>query len=431
MRSLGIRHALLQFARHSRLRFVLQPHEWRRRVDVQRVGLQPVLVDAAEHRGKRIEVARRDRVVLVVVAARAFEREPQERGPQGRHTICDPLLPKLLGNRAALFGHAMQSPKRSRDAIVDRRVFAKVACCDAFDELVVRHVAAQRAQQPIAPRPRAHLAVGLVAVGVRVARKVKPRRRHVLRRGVAVEHRSHETFVLRARRIGRERIGVFRLRRQSRQRERRTAQQRSRLGARRRTRAARFELREHERIEWIDWPLRVVDVGHFGGNRRHKRPMRRIAAALLDPTLQRSLLVLRQRPLELGRRHHVVFVVREDALHEFTRVHVAGRDRNGAGLQRRARALFDIEPQSSLARSFVRPVARKAAIRKDRPHIATEVDALRIARSIAAIPTRACDCDGDGSEQRDGGLHRRRTIARGRRADAAPRLTRARAGRRP
>jgi hypothetical protein len=99
--------------------------------------------------------------------------------------------------------------------------------------------------------------------------------------------------------------------------------------------------------------------------------------------------------------------------------------------RRESRALFDIEPQSSLARSFVRPVARKAAIRQDRPHIATEVDALRIARSIAAIPTRACDCDGDGSEQRDGVLHGQRTIARGRRADAAPLLTRAHAGRRP
>ena len=426
-----LRNLCFEFARARELIGALQPHERRLRVDVQRIALEPILVDAAEHRGKPIELALRDRVVLVVVAARAFEREPEERSAKRRNTVGDALLPELLRNRAAFLGHAMQPMERGCDAVVDRRVRQQVAGDDARDELVERHVRAQRTQQPVAPRPRAHLAVRLVAVGVGIAREVEPGRRHVLRCGIAVEQRCDATFVFLLRRVRGERIRILGRWRQTGDRERSAAQQLCGLGARRRREPARFEVLEHMRVERIDGPRRIADHWRELLLRRDEGPMRRVFATARNPRAQRRLLGLGQRPLVLGRRHHLVVIVREDATHQFARIDIERHDRARPGLHLRHSAFREIEPQPRLARALIRPVARKATVREDRPHIAREVDALRITRWLAPRTARARDSDGDGREQRDGELHGQRRIARRRRPDVRTALTPLRAGRRP
>ena len=96
---------------------VRKPHERRRRAKRVRVALEPVLVDRAEHRGEPVKLARRNGVVLVIVAARALNREPEERGAEGRHAVGDSLLAEFLGNRAAFLGHAVQAVERARDLV--------------------------------------------------------------------------------------------------------------------------------------------------------------------------------------------------------------------------------------------------------------------------------------------------------------------------
>ena len=297
--------------------------------------------------------------------------------------------------------------ERGCDAVVDRRVRQQVAGDDARDELVERHVRAQRTQQPVAPRPRAHLAVRLVAVGVGIAREVEPGRRHVLRCGIAVEQSCDATFVFLLRRVRSERIRILGRRRQPGDRERSAAQQLCGLCARRRREPARFEVLEHVRVERIDGPRRIADHWRELLLRRDEGPMRRVFATARHPRAQRRLLGLGQRPLVLGRRHHLVVIVREDATHQFACIDIERHDRARPGLHLRHSTFCEIEPQARLARALVRPVARKAAIREDRPHIAREVDALRNCRLpvFVARSRRTRDGDRNREQQCSRGLH--------------------------
>ncbi len=135
---------------------------------------EPVLIEVSEHRRHREEVLLGDRVVLVVVALGAVQRQAQERVACGGHSVGDAVLTELLGDRAALEGHAMDAAEGGGDAGRLRGVRQQVACDLFRDEPVVGHVVQDGVQHPVPPGPGEHRLVARIAPGVGVTRQVEP-----------------------------------------------------------------------------------------------------------------------------------------------------------------------------------------------------------------------------------------------------------------
>ena len=174
----------------------------------RRIGIEPGFVDR-EEAAQRVVVALRDRVGLVVVAACAADRQAQERGAERVDAIGDVLVPPFLLDRAAFVGLAMQAPERRRGARLHVGVGKQVARDQLLDEPVPGFVGEERREQPVAPRPRPTLEVGLEPVGVREAREVEPGGGEVLRARLAGQQRVDATFVGVRSRIRQERGDVL------------------------------------------------------------------------------------------------------------------------------------------------------------------------------------------------------------------------------
>ena len=130
---------------------------------------KPVLVLVAKHRRHREVVPLGNRVVLVVVAARALHRQPHEAVARGHDAVVDAILAEFLGDRTAFEGHAMQAVECRRHPLVLRGVRQQVACELFGQELVVRLIVIEGFEDPVAPRPSEHGFVARVAPGVGVS----------------------------------------------------------------------------------------------------------------------------------------------------------------------------------------------------------------------------------------------------------------------
>ena len=145
-----------------------------RRRDFAMVGQESVLVLVAEHRRHREVVFLRDRVVFMVVAAGALHRQAHETVAGGHHAVVDAVLAKLLGDRAALEGHAVDAVEGRRHALALGRAREEVAGELFGQELIVRLIVVESLQYPIAPRPSEHRLISRVAPGVGVAGEIEP-----------------------------------------------------------------------------------------------------------------------------------------------------------------------------------------------------------------------------------------------------------------
>ncbi len=154
-----------------------------RDADLRR-GRVPDVRRRVEEGGEAVVVLLRERIVLVVVALRACERRAEPHGRGRVHAVDDRGEAELLRVRAAFLVHERVAVEARRDPRIERRVGQEVAG-ELFDrELLEGHVAIERVDDPVAPRPEAAAAVLLVPVRVRVAREVEPSLRHAL--GVAL-----------------------------------------------------------------------------------------------------------------------------------------------------------------------------------------------------------------------------------------------------
>ena len=68
-----------------------------------------MLIDVCKVRGKRVKVALRNRIVFMIVAATAFESQPQERGSGRDRSIGDVDLTELLLDAASFIGLSMET----------------------------------------------------------------------------------------------------------------------------------------------------------------------------------------------------------------------------------------------------------------------------------------------------------------------------------
>src|SRR5262245_51368634 len=116
---------------------------------------------------------------------------------------------------------------------------------------------------------------------------------------------------------------------------------------------------------------------HRGSSWRDEGPMLLILGALCyPPTQQRNLLGL-ECLVCLGRRHHLLFVLRFDTLNERTFLRLSGNYRRSAILPLAKRMLRPVEPQVRFSRTGVRPVTRVAVLRENRLHMLVERELLR------------------------------------------------------
>jgi hypothetical protein len=341
------------------------------------VRVQPALVHVVEVGEQAVVVVLRDGVVLVVVAARALEREPEESRAEGVHAVGHVLDAVFLLDAATLVGLAVQAVEGRGQALVARGAGQQVAGELGAQEAVVGQVFVERADQPVAPGPDGALGVGLVAVGVGVARQVEPGGGHALAEARVGEQALDEALVGVAGALGEEEVDLCARRRQAGQVERDAPDQRLALGLRARRQALGLQARQHEAVDRVPAPGLVAQRGQARAARRHEGPVRRVLGPRGDPAAQQLALLRGQRRLlRLRRRHALVGIRAGDAREQQALRRRAGNDRE-ARLARGRRAREGVEAQLRLARARVGAVAGEAALGQERADLAREIGRAR------------------------------------------------------
>ncbi len=127
-----------------------------------------------------VEILLRERVVLVIVAAGASQGEAHEDGGGGLRAVGHVLDAILFGDDAAFAGGAVIAVEAGGDALLEGGIGQQIAGQLLDGEPVVGQIAVEGVDDPVAPAPHVARAVGLVAVGVAVARRFHPAKGHAL-----------------------------------------------------------------------------------------------------------------------------------------------------------------------------------------------------------------------------------------------------------
>ena len=355
---------------------------------------EPALVHVIEEGEKLVELALRNRVVFVIVAARAAHREPEPHGARGLHAIHHVFDTPFRVDRAALLVHAMVAVEAARDFLVRRRIRQQITGELLDGELIERLVRVEGVDDPVAPAPHEALTVRLEAIAVGVTRPVEPVLRHLLAVSRRGEQSVGEALVSTRLHICDERFHLLRRRRQPGEVEAHAADERARVRLRRGLQRLAFQIREEEPVHVVARPRGILHSRHRGPRRRDECPVAFVFRTLRNPPTKHIDLRRSQR-LRAGllRGHPLVGVVARGALDEFARVRLPRHDRNLAGFRGREGVVFQIQPQLALALRLIRAVAGEAIFRKDRPHIAVEVDGRQL-----CLAARHCSEEGEGGD---------------------------------
>ena len=328
---------------------------------------------------ERVIVVGWNRVVLVVVAAGAGDRQSQQTAANDVDAVVDDLVlvqqePPPDGQKA----HGGQrTPIAAGRELIGRELVE--------DELVVTEIGIQRGDDVIAECVGVRIAAVLeedVALGIGVAGNVQP----VPSPALAVPGRGQQAVDQMGKavgcRVGFEPVDLFGRRGNAREIDGRAADQGTLVGLGRGGHSGRFEPGQNERIDRRADPLTVVDRRRYGGTYRLERPMRPFIAGARSGSSARSFSwrrIDRPRctecnPLPEGRdgglgqlavrRHFQLFVGVRDSLDEQALVGLGRHDRRPgfAPLEHRFAA---IQPQ---ARGLLLgSVALHAAVDQDRP----------------------------------------------------------------
>ena len=141
---------------------------------------QSPFVDGVEERAHRVIILHGERIVFVIVAARALEGQREESGAEGVDPVGNPFLPELRLDAAAFLGLAVQAVEGGGGDLFAGRIWQQVAGDLPGDELVPRQVFVERVDDPVAVGPCVGIDVGLIAERVRVTRDIEPADRHFL-----------------------------------------------------------------------------------------------------------------------------------------------------------------------------------------------------------------------------------------------------------
>ena len=220
-------------------------------------------------------------------------------------------------------------------------------------------------------------------VRVAVARGIEPVPRHVFTVARRLQQAVHDALVGVGILVREQRLDLGERRRQPGQVKGHAPQQRFLGGLGRRRQAVRVELRQNERVNRRPHHGPGLHRRHRGTLRRFKGPMPLVVRALFEPLLEHRHLPRRELLVRLGRRHDVVGIRRRDAPPQRALRHLPRHHRAQPFAQVRARAVLGIQTQLRLALLLIRPVAREAVVRQNRPHVVVEIHLLRHRRSGA------------------------------------------------
>ena len=146
-----------------------EPHLFRRRID-HAPGFV-VIVQEGEH---SIVFLLRDRVVLVIVALRAANRQAENAFADGVHPVEHRLHPELFGVRAAFLIDHRVAQKSGRHDLILGGVRQLIAGELLDNELIVGQIPVKRVDDPVAVEPDVAHGILLVAVAVRIAGRIQP-----------------------------------------------------------------------------------------------------------------------------------------------------------------------------------------------------------------------------------------------------------------
>ncbi len=311
------------------------------------------------------------------MALRAGHRGAHPHLHGGVHAIDHRHIAKLLVSRASLVVRLRVTMKSGGDELIVAGLVEQIARELFACELIERHVAVQRTDHPVAIAPnRARLVIGITGA-VRVAREVQPLLRPVL----AIRRLGQQTIdqfpVSLWRFIRYKRLHLIRRRRQSREVQTHAADERMLVRLQRGLPPASFQLRENEAVHIVAPPLRILHRRQRLALRFHICPMRLVLSPLRNPLLEDRLLLSRQRQLRFLGRHHLIGVLRKNAVHQLAVLGVARLDCKCSPFPLRNRPRPHIQPQLPLPCLRIRPVAGETILRKNRPHIAIKRNLLR------------------------------------------------------
>ena len=234
-----------------------------------------MVLGVEEDARQRVVVARRNRIVLVVVAARARDRQPEQSAADDIHAVVAFVGVRDL-DRAVVVVPRTEAEKPERGQCPHAvALVGEIGRELGANERVVRHVVVERFHDPVAIEVRvgiriqaAALRIEAAVVVLAVARDVEPHaspRLAVLRRREQPIDHFRECL---GRSILEKGVDLLGRRRQAGEIESRAANEREPVGGRHRSHAVVFEAREHETIDVVSWPRRVV---HDRQGRRAQR----------------------------------------------------------------------------------------------------------------------------------------------------------------
>ena len=268
------------------------------------------------------------------------------------------------------------------DALIERGIGQQIAGQLLDGEAVERQIAVEGVDHPIAPAPHVARPVGLVAVGVAVARRFHPAEGHAL----AIARRRQQTIDHLAVGVGRsilkKRVDLRGRGRKAGQVQAHAAQQRRLVGLGGGVKSLAFEPGENEAVDGIAHPLLVANRGIWRPPGRDERPEGLPAGPLRDPAANPFDFGGLQRGASgIGRRHADRGVRGSHAPDEFAPLRIARHDGEAALGEFDPGAGFGVEAQFGLPLGGIRTVAGKALIGENRADIAIEFDLLAAERS--------------------------------------------------
>ena len=332
-----------------------------------------LLLHVGEERLERVEVARRVRVELVVVALCAAHGRAHPHRRRVANAVGEVDRAVLLRLRTALLGRLQEPVVAGGDPLVGARLGKEVAAELLGGEAVERQVAVEGGDHPVPVAPHRPRVVAVIADAVGVAHEVEPEDRHPLAVSRRGEEPVHQALVRVGPGVGLERAHFLGGRRKAGEVEARAAQQLGARGLGRGGEALRLEPRANEGIDRVPRPGGVLDLRHGRARERHVRPVGLPGSALRDPAPQeRDLRVREPRLAALRERHAPRLVGVGDAGDERASLRRTGDDRHGPRAHRGLGRRLDVEAQPGLAAVAVGAVAGEAALGEDRPHFAVE-----------------------------------------------------------
>ncbi len=318
------------------------------------------------------------------MALRALQGEPEHGLAQAVHAVEQTLDAELLGHDGPLLVDHAVAQEAGGDDLVLAGAGQQVAGDLLDDEAVVRQVAVERADHPVAPGPLLARQVLFIAVAVRVTRGVEPDARPLF----AVT-RAGKLFVdgLRDRRLqaglrdaALEPGDFLRRRRQAAEIKPEAAGQLRRDGGRRELKTLPGQALLHKKIHRMRVRRRLLSFSL----RAFKGPVAGVLGAFGNPALQQVHLRRADRLFLARRRHDFVGIMDEQAGDQRAFRRLAGHDRRAVALAAPESGVAQVQAQAALAGLGVAAVAVVAVLREDGLHLAAEIHGAARARQQAA-----------------------------------------------